>query len=180
MAGVGAVVFALTACDSDAAGAPNQKRHGMKSMNCTTLKADEFEQALAAAKAQAPKSADAKRPVVRVNFEVLIPGVQAAQEKDTWMLIQSERRQAAVFSGPYSERFSVAADAQLTDDKGADSLRFEYYRGSLKQVCVWEQDRAEPYWQANAIVKVRFLDGRQIDERTGRAIAFVVEVTVPR
>jgi hypothetical protein len=174
------VALVVAACDFAAVGAPVNRGKTMKSMNCTAVKAQEIQRAVLDAQTRKVYRPAPGSPTTVVRFEVFLPGVQAAAEKETLMVVHSGRLDTAVYAGPYTEQFSVVADESLTRDHGADTLRFEYYRKALGQICFWEQDRVEPYWQPDSTVKVRFLEGRQVDERTGRALAFVVRVDAKR
>jgi hypothetical protein len=169
-------VLLTSACDNWAAAASTKKANQMKSLNCTVVKLADFERALADAKARRIYKAAAKLPTAEVRFEMRIPGIQAASEALSFMVVHSARLEVPVYAGPYTDQFSVVVDNKLTSDNGTDSLRFEFYRTALNQICFWEQERVESYWQAGSTVKIQFLESRRIDERTGNSIAFVVQI----
>jgi hypothetical protein len=152
----------------------------MKALNCTFVKLEEFEAAIAEVKTRSVYKPARGKTIQPVNFKIIFPDVRLSEERETLMVIFSNSVQLPVFIGPYTEQFSVAADESLLQQHGADTIRFEYYRKSKNQICFWEQDSTEPFWQANATSTISFLQGRSIDDRTGRAIAYNVKIEMKR
>lgn len=150
------------------------KSNSVKTLNCTVLKPERFSKALEELRLRGIYKPVKTIGVVRI--ELLFADRVKLVDGDTVMAIYANRVERPVFSGPIASSFAVQVDDALSSNGGADSLRFEFYIPATYQVCAWEQDTTEPYWQVEHLVQIQFLAERTVDARTERPIAFTTKI----
>jgi hypothetical protein len=89
--------------------------------------------------------------------------------------IISNRSHSAVYVGPYQTDITVQVDEQLISDKGYDGLEFRLLRIKAEQLCIWINDRGEPYWRPGAHSTITFLEEASVD-KDGLPKRFDVEI----
>lgn len=152
----------------------------MKAMNCRQRTTAELEKRILEESARVPyKPKDDKSSFpVTLHFNL-----EERPLSNTIMTIESSAAylktgNGLLYYGPYRNTISVRIGNELFDQgqHGADSLSFRFFNRKSHEICVQEQDSGALYWKPNANVHINFLDGWEIDERSGTPIGHKVSI----
>jgi hypothetical protein len=98
------------------------------------------------------------RSTVEFSFNLKPP-----ETGDSLFVILSGRLQKAVYRGPYQTTINVEFDSVLAGDGHYDGLEFWLLLPKEQKLCIWVNERGEPYWRPGAHIAIGLLEKQTVD-----------------
>ncbi|GAB6111055.1 hypothetical protein [Desulfomicrobium salsuginis] len=95
---------------------------------------------------------------------------------NTTFLIYSNKIQAYLFFGKFSDNFTINADKKLEMENGLDYLKFIFIDEINSIVYVCEQTIPYHTWELNKITNINFFPERIIDKKTEEPMCYEAKI----
>ncbi len=132
----------------------------VSSMPCQTLEQKQIDEERTRLEKQ-PRYVPGDKGRASVQFQF---NLNPSPAGETLFVIFSNRLHKPVYRGPYRPSVRVEIDDGLSSDKYYDNLEFSLLEFGQKRLCIWTNERGEPYWRPGAHVTIGFLEESTLDK----------------